>query len=244
MKFSYALIKQLVPKLKNKKELVEKLNLHSFEAEELAGDVFDVSIAPNRFSDAASHWGIAREIAAILGKNFRMPIRHQISKTAKAPFKVEIKDKNLCPRYAAQYFENVKIGPSPKWMQKILLDCGLRPISNVVDIMNYAMLETGQPLHAFDYDKLATSNKRQATVIVRRAKKSEKIRTIDDKIYELPENIFVIADGKRPIAIAGIKGCKDTEVHKKTSRILVEAANFNAQSIYKSSKFLKLQTDA
>jgi len=251
MKFSYTLIKKLVPAIRSKNELIEKLNFHFFEAGDIGGDTLDISIPPNRFSDAASHWGIAREISAILGIKSRIPrgseIKPRISRGS-AFFKVEIKDKELCPRYTAQYFENVKIKPSPKWMQKILLDCGLRPINNVVDIMNYVMLETGQPLHAFDYDKLTTNNQQPTTIIiVRRANKGEKITTLDDITYELDENILVIADSSREsaiLAIAGIKGGKKAEVDENTKRIIVESANFDGANIYKSSKILKLTTDA
>ena len=270
MKFSYSLIKKLVPAInphtkrglasltqknkyprygvgvKSKKDLINKLNLHFFEAEDLSGNVLDISIPPNRFSDAASHIGIAREVSAILGLKYKeiKPLKINPQSREVKPLKVEIQDKNLCPRYVAQYFENIKIAATPKWVKDVLIDCGLRPINNVVDIMNYAMLETGQPLHAFDYDKLATSDKRQATIIVRRAKKGEKITTLDDKSYELNENILVIADIKRPLAIAGIKGGKEAEVDKNTKRIVVESANFNGVNIYKSSKTLKLSTDA
>ena len=246
MKFSYSLIKKLVPAAKSKKDLINKLNLHFFEAEDLSGNVLDISIPPNRFSDAASHIGIAREVSAILGLKYKeiKPLKINPQSREVKPLKVEIQDKNLCPRYVAQYFENIKIAATPKWVKDVLIDCGLRPINNVVDIMNYAMLETGQPLHAFDYDKLATSDKRQATIIVRRAKKGEKITTLDDKSYELNENILVIADIKRPLAIAGIKGGKEAEVDKNTKRIVVESANFNGVNIYKSSKTLKLSTDA
>ncbi|MBI3638527.1 phenylalanine--tRNA ligase subunit beta [Candidatus Wolfebacteria bacterium] len=252
MKFSYSLIKKLVPKVKNKKELILKLNSHSFETEDLGGDIFDVSLPPNRFSDAASHWGIAAEISAILGGNFQiknLEFRIKNFGDKKAPFKVIIRDKNLCSRYMGQYFDNVKVGPSPKWMQKILIDCGLRPVNNVVDVINYAMLETGQPLHAFDYDKIEANNReyqreKARTIVVRRAKKGEKIETLDDKIYELNENILVIADKDKPLAIAGIKGGKAAEVNKNTKRIVVEAANFDGVNIYRASKFLKFQTDA
>ncbi len=258
MKFSFSLIKKLIPGARTKKEVVKELNLHSFETDDLRGDVLDASIPPNRFSDVASHWGMAKEISAIYGKNLlikNLEFRIKNSNSVKAPFKVLVQDKTLCPRYAGQYFDNIKISPSPKWLQKILIDCGLRPINNVVDIMNYAMLEIGQPLHAFDYDKLATSDpaaeqvrygagKRQVTIIVRRAKKKEKITTLDDKTYELNENVLVIADSKGPLAIGGIKGGKKAEVGKNTKKIIVEAANFNGANIYKSSKLLKLSTDA
>jgi phenylalanyl-tRNA synthetase beta chain len=249
MKFSFTLLKKLVPAVKNKKDLINKLNLHFFEAEDAAGDVLDVSIPPNRFSDAASHFGIGREIAAILGVRYKEVLLPKYKEARLPKIKIVVEDKNLCPRYTAQYFENIKIGPSPKWMQKILIDCGLRPINNVVDIMNYAMLETGQPLHAFDYDKITN-------IVVRRAKKGEKITTLEDKTYELNENILVIATSESlrqsassprqsaALAIAGIKGGKKAEVDKNTKRIVVEAANFNGVNIYKSSKTLKLSTDA
>ena len=123
--------KKLVPAVKSKKELIDKLNIHSFEVEDAGGDVFEVSVPPNRFSDAASHWGIATEISAILGENFRIKnLEFRIDPSGicrgqkknlgneKPIFKVEIKDKNLCSRYSARYFENIKIKPSPKWMQK------------------------------------------------------------------------------------------------------------------------------
>ncbi len=247
MKFSFPLIKKLVPAAKNKNELIKKLNAHFFEAEDASGNTLEISIPPNRFSDAASHWGMARETSAILGRKFQFPNSNNprfSKRTGTAPFGVEIKDKKLCPRYSAQYFGDVKIGPSPRWMKNILIDCGLRPINNVVDIMNYAMLESGQPLHAFDYDKLTTNNKRQTTIVVRRAKRGEKIITLDNKTFHLDENILIIADSKNPLAIAGVKGGKNAEVDKNTKRIIVESANFNGVSIYKASKILKLSTDA
>ena len=247
MKFSFPLIKKLVPAIKDKKDLIMKLNFYSFEAADAGANTLDISIPPNRFSDAASHWGIALEIAAILNSKLKIlnskQVQNSNSKTQNF-FKVEIQDKKLCPRYSAQYFDDVKIAPSPEWIKKVLLDCGLRPINNVVDIMNYAMLETGQPLHAFDYDKLTTNDKRQKIIIVRRAKKREKITTLDDKTYQLDKNILIIADSKNPLAIAGIKGGKHAEVDKNTKRIVVESANFNGVNIYKASKILKLSTDA
>ena len=254
MKFSYQLIKKLVPQAKNKADLIEKLNLHSFEAADAGGDVIDIILPPNRY-DAASHWGIAREISAVLGKSLKFS-SSILRKTEDVPFKIEIKDKNLCPRYAAQYFENVRIAPSPKWMQDILKSCGMRPINNVVDIMNYAMLETGEPMHAFDFDKLSQSANRKAQIVVRKAKKparnashsdaggGERITTLDNQKFDLNENNLVIANDKNVLAIAGIKGGKKAEVDNKTKRIIIEAANFDAGNIYKTSKSLNLSTDA
>jgi len=249
MKFSYFLLKKLVPGLKSKTQLIDALNLHAFETDDCKGDVIEISIPSNRYSDAASHWGIAKEIAAILNLNFnKEPLIKKIEKlavnfkkTTKKPknFRVFIKDKNLCPRYLAQYFENISVKPSPLWLQKILKDCGLKPINNVVDVMNYVMLETGQPLHAFDFDKLEKSS-----IIVRKAKNNESITSIDGINYKLSSDMLVIADFKKPQAIAGIKGGKEAEITKETKRIIVESANFDSFSIYKTSKKLNLTTDA
>ncbi|MCX6702512.1 MAG: phenylalanine--tRNA ligase subunit beta [Candidatus Wolfebacteria bacterium] len=237
MKFSYTLLKQLVPAIKGKKELIEKLDFYLFEAEDMGGDVLNIEVQPNRFSDAASHWGLAREISAIYGKKFPIPQpKNSIAKN-KNLFRVSVKNKNFCPRYRAQYFDNVRVNESPQWMRKILMDCGLRPINGIVDIMNYVMLETGQPLHAFDYDKVKN-------ITVRLAKKGEKIKTLDNKDYVLNESTLVIADDKKPIAIAGVKGGKDAEIDKNTTKIIVEAANFDGANIYKTSGFLGLKTDA
>jgi phenylalanyl-tRNA synthetase beta chain len=265
MKFSYQLLKKLVPKIKSKTELIERLILHAFEATDLGGDTIDISIPANRYSDAASHFGLAKIVAAILNaklqySEIRPPKYYrQFLEVGPPKFKIEIKDKNLCPRYMGWYFEIPKITASPKWMQEILISCGLQPINSVVDIMNYAMLETGQPLHAFDYDKLQFQEVRPPeisrnirnirrsnlpNIIVRRAKKGEKITTLDGDKFDLNENILVITDFKEPLAIAGIKGGKKAEVTNKTKKIIVEAANFEPVSIYKTSRQINLKTDA
>jgi len=252
MKFSYSLIKKFIPQLKNKKQLVEALNSYSFEAVEKKGDVVEVDIWPNRYSEA-SHFSLSREVAAILNFSLKTPFSSPLktdlfSKTQNAKFKVEIEDEFLCPRYGAQYFENIKVEASPPWLQKILKTCGLRPINNIVDIVNYVMLEIGQPLHAFDFDKIKNVKGNNladfAKIIVRRAKKGEKILTLDNQLITLDKNILVIADQKEPIAIAGIKGGKKAEVTKKTKRIILESANFEPTIIYQASKFLNLSTDA
>lgn len=257
MKFSYTLIKKLVPGLKSKQQAIDALNMHAFEAADPSplfkgkgGDVIDVSIYPNRFSDAASHIGLARELSAILNLELKLP-KTKTQKPVKVSkkFEVTIKDKNLCPRYVGQYFENVKVGASPKWMQNVLKSCGLRPINNIVDITNYVMLELGEPMHAFDYDKLEKNSNGKTQIVIRRAKKGEKITTLDNEVYELDENVLVIADGfaknsESVLAIAGIKGGKKAEITKNTRRIVVEAANFDGVNIYKTQKKIGLVTDA
>jgi len=246
MKFSYKLLKQLVPQIKNQNELVDKLTMHAFEIDSVKGDAIDIKLPPNRYSDAGSHIGIANELSAIYGKKPTTYNPQPTTKTKKQKpnFSVKIQDKNLCPRYTAQYFENIKIGASPKWIQDILISCDLRPINNVVDIMNYVMLETGQPMHAFDADKLRTANEKQPTIIIRKASRGEKITSLDGEKYELSTDILVIADKKNLLAIAGVKGGKIAEVDKNTKRIIVESANFDATNIYKTSKKLLLVTDA
>ncbi|MFA5386368.1 MAG: phenylalanine--tRNA ligase subunit beta [Candidatus Paceibacterota bacterium] len=240
MKFSYTLLKKLVPGLKNKQQVIDALNMHAFEAADLGKDTIDVSIYPNRFSDAASHFGLAQELSAILNLELKLP-KTKLQKSVKnsKKFSVTIRDKNLCPRYIGQYFENVKVGQSPKWMQDILKNCGLRPINNIVDITNYVMLEIGEPMHAFDYDKLTSGS-----IIIRRAEKGEKIITLDNEAYKLDSDVLVIADSKNPLAIAGIKGGKKAEITKDTKRIILEAANFDGVNIYKTHKAIGLVTDA
>lgn len=250
MKFSYTLLKQFLPQIKSKAQAIDALSLHSFEAEDAAGNTIEISLPPNRYSDAVSHIGIARELSAIF--NWKMdargikalPFVKSHTKPKKTPklFDIIIKEKKLCVRYAAEYFENIKIAPSPKWMQDVLTESGLRPINNVVDIMNYVMLETGQPLHAFDYDKLVKNGK--AKLVIRRAMDKESLVSIDGVKYELTPDTVVIADEKKPLVIAGIKGGTGCEVTETTKRILVEAANFDFVSILKTSKKLGLSTDA
>lgn len=243
MKFSYTLLKKLVPQVRSKSELMEKLTMFAFEAEEAGGNTIEIKLPPNRY-DASSHLGIANELSAIYGKklsDYNLKYATNKETSGKANFSVKIEDKNLCSRYIGQYFENLKTGPSPKWMQEILIECGQRPINNIVDIMNYVMLETGQPLHAFDFDKL---NQGIKNIIVRRAKKGEKFTTLDNQKFDLTEDTLLIADNKIALAIAGIKGGKIAEVDNKTKRIIVEAANFDSTNIYSTSRKLNLVTDA
>jgi len=241
MKFSYKLIKKYLPDAPSKESLIEALVMHSFEAENMDGDVFDVSVPSNRYSSASYHIGVAREAAAVLGlDNSNIPnIKVKEWEGSAGEFGLEVKDKDLCTRYTGMYFENVEVGESPEWVKEVLKDCGLRPINNVVDVMNYVMLETGQPLHAFDYDKIEGKK-----IVVRNAKEGESMTSIEGIDYDLDPSVLVIADEKKPLAIAGIKGGKDAEVTKDTERIVVEAANFDPISIYKTSNHINLSTDA
>jgi len=244
MKFSYSLIKSFAPWIKSKTALIDALTTRSFEAEDISDDTIEISLPPNRYSDCASHYGIAKEASAIFGKPLKKLeiIGGKSSKSEK--FSVQVEDKKLCPRYTAWFFDGIVIKPSPLWMQKTIKECGLRPINNIVDTMNYAMLEIGQPLHAFDYDKLAKGKNGKPEIIIRRARKGESIITIDGNTFELTPDALVIADNSGPLAIAGIKGGKRAEISKDTKRIIVESAIFDSVSIYKTSKFLRIVTDA
>lgn len=206
----------------------------------LGDTVFDIDVTANR-PDWLSILGIAREAAALTGVKWRDPsIQYPTGKASAAKFvKVQIEAPDLCPRYVGAIIENVKVGPSPQWMQDRLRAAGMRPINNVVDITNYVMLEMGQPLHAFDYEKV-----RGKRIVVRRAHKNERITLLDGSKHRLGEDVLVIADGEGPTAVAGVMGGGMSEVSARTKTVLLEAANFNGPSIRRTSQALKLRTDA
>jgi len=259
MIFSYnwlqSFFKQKLPK---PEKLAEILTMASFEVskvEKRGNDfILDIDILPNRAPDCFSHLGVARECAALLDYRFKIKdykLKEDKNLTANNFIKIEVKDKKSCPRYTARVITDIKVGPSPKWLKERLEVCGLQSINNIVDIANYVMLETGQPLHAFDAEKIGGKK-----IIVRRAKKGEKISALDGKKYELDNNILLIADqkparnasrsdaGGEPLAIAGVKGGKKAGIDKNTKTIVLESANFESIIIGKSSKKLNLRTDA
>ena len=208
---------------------------------EVLGDVvLDFAIKAHR-GDLSSIIGVAREVAALTGQSLRLPqpVVHEQGKPAADLVKVTVEDTELCPRYSARVISNVKIGPSPEWMQKRLLAAGMRPINNIVDITNYVMLEMGQPLHAFDYDLV-----RGHHIIVRRAHEGEELVTLDDVRRKLTPEMLLITDEGGPTAIAGVMGGAISEVNPDTTTILLEAANFKASNVRRTSTTLGLRTDA
>jgi len=247
MIFSYNWLQSFFKKrLPKPEKLAELLTLHSFEVTEVkkVGKDFalDIDILPNRGPDCFSHLGVAREITAITGSSSRVPdFKPKEDKNLKAKdfVSVEVKPLQACPRYTARVVRDAKVAPSPKWLKEKLKVCGLKPINNIVDIANYVMLETGQPLHAFDLEKLEGQK-----IIVRYGKKRERIVTLDEEKYSLDGNILVIADAKKPVAIAGIKGGIIPAVDKETKIVVLESANFNPQIIRRGSQKLDLKTDA
>ena len=238
MHFSFSLLKKLAPFIKNKKDLVEKLNLYSFETADLGGDILDIALPPNRFSDAASHWGMAKEISAIFGVKHKNTIIFNAKAVIDKDIKVSVKTP-FCNRMTTRYFEGVKIGSSPKWMQEILISCSMRPINNLVDITNFVMLETGQPTHAFDFDKMDGS-----TLFVRNANNKEKVQLLNGGTTILNSKMIVLADNKNALDVAGIKGGKKAEIIASTKNLLLTSGSFNGVSIYKTSKEIKLSTEA
>ncbi len=202
--------------------------------------IIDLEIYPNR-PDCLSVIGIAREVAAITGKPLRLPAIDvdEPGPAAEDLTSVVVEDTDLCPFYSARVIQNVKVGPSPLWLQRRVVAGGMRPINNVVDITNFVLLEMGQPLHAFDYDRLAENR-----IVVRRARRGERITTLDKETRALDSDTLVIADGQKPVCIAGIMGGVDTEVESQTTNVLLEAAVFQGVSIRRTSHRLGLRSEA
>lgn len=202
--------------------------------------VVEFEITSNR-PDCFSVLGLGRESAVTLGQKFRKPdikVNEQ-GDDANKYATVQIKDPDLCPRYAARIVKDVKIGPSPDWMRKRLKAAGVRPINNIVDITNYVMLEFGQPMHAFDLTDIHGSS-----IIVRRAADGEPMKTLDGQERKLDSSMLVIADADRAVAVAGVMGGENTEVRNDTKTILFESANFNGISVRLTAKKLGLRTEA
>ncbi|RGY01618.1 phenylalanine--tRNA ligase subunit beta [Blautia sp. OF03-15BH] len=202
--------------------------------------VFEYEITSNRV-DCYSVIGIAREAAATFRKEFKPPV---VTATGNSEdvhdyVKVTVKDTDLCPRYCARVVKNIKIAPSPVWMQRRLAATGIRPINNIVDITNYVMEEYGQPMHAFDYDKLAGHE-----IVVRRAEANEKFVTLDGQERTMDENVLMICDGEKAVGIAGIMGGENSMITDEVKTMLFEAACFDGTNIRLSSKRIGLRTDA
>lgn len=213
-------------------DLTDALTLHDH--------VLEVAVTPNR-GDCLSHFGIAREVGALTGATIRLkagrlregktPIRNLTS--------VAVEANDLCPHYAARVIQGVTVGPSPFWLRRRLSLCGLRPINNVVDATNHVLLEVGQPLHAFDHARLEGGR-----IVVRRARKSERILTLDGVERTLEPGMLVIADAVRPVAIAGVMGGGATEVTGMTRDLLLESARFQPASVRRTAKALGLNTES
>jgi phenylalanyl-tRNA synthetase beta chain len=222
-------------------EILSDLGFPCEGIEKLDNDVvIDVEVTSNR-GDCLGYIGVARELAAATGEKLIMP-QIELDESEKDVTElagVQIDEPDLCGRYTARVIEGVKVGPSPGWLRKRLEAIGMRSVSNVVDATNYAMMETGQPPHAFDYDKIA-----QGKIIVRKAKAGERIVSIDGTQCDLDPDMLVITDPNGPVAVAGIMGGLDTEVGEKTTRILLEDAYFDPVCVRTTSRKLALPSEA
>src|SRR5689334_8287150 len=230
MLISYEWLKDYVDTQLSPEELRDRLTnvgLAIDAVEQHGGDaVLDVEVPSNR-PDCLSHVGIGREVSVIERKELRLPQIKSFpteGRAAELTF-VEIKDPDLCPRYAARLVRGVKIGPSPAWLGKRLETIGQRPINNVADITHYVLHELGQPLHAFDFAKLGGQR-----IVVRRAAPGEKLKTLDGIERTLTADMLVIADAEKPVALAGIMGGEDSEISAQTSDVLIESAYFDPNS--------------
>ncbi len=199
--------------------------------------VYDCSVTPNR-PDWLSHIGVARDLAALLDTELTIPAP-PVPAAPAVDGMVTVEDEKRCPLYAARVIRNIKVGPSPDWMQKALTAAGVRPISNIVDITNYVMLELGVPLHAFDIRNLAGEK-----IVVRPAKAGESIVALDGKKYDLTENDLCICDGEKPVAIAGVMGGEYSGIQDDTATVVLESACFDPDSIRLTSRRLGLASDA
>ena len=224
-------------------KVAETLTFGVFEVEstEKKGDdtIFDVKVLPDRAHDCLSHRGIARELASLL----RMPLKAESAGVSQEEhdtnFHIAVEDTTLCRRYAGRVVRGIKVGLSPKWLCERLESIGQRSVNNVVDATNYVMFDIGQPLHAFDKDKLS-----EGGIFVRSAKTGERITTLDGKEVFLDEGMLVIADTEAPLAIAGVKGGIKAEVGERTTTIVLEAANFDPALVRKTSRRLDIMTDS
>ncbi|MDD4048080.1 MAG: phenylalanine--tRNA ligase subunit beta [Clostridia bacterium] len=213
-------------------DIVETLDLEDI--------VMELELTPNR-ADCLGMINVAREVAALTGEKLNLPVIEESNDKGECASltRIDIEDKELCGRYVARIIKNVKIEPSPLWLQHRLMATGMRPINNIVDVTNYVMMEMGQPLHAFDFDKLNENR-----IVVRKAKKEEEITTLDGQVRKLEPDMLVIADAQKPVAIAGVMGGLDSEVTNSTKTIFLESAYFNGSSIRRTSHTLGLRSEA
>ncbi|MGB9121006.1 MAG: phenylalanine--tRNA ligase subunit beta [Candidatus Angelobacter sp.] len=260
MKFSYTWLRELVPGLKmDVTTLAQQITMKTAECEGVhdpgafpGASVAAVARAENSEPDSIieidnksltnrpdlwGHLGMAREVAAIAGLSVADPVGEMPVAASKGDL-ITIEDANLCARFSGQHVENVKVAPSPLWMQYRLNSLGVNPINNLVDVTNYVLCELGQPMHAYDAELLGD------TIIVRAARKGESILALNGEKYSLSPEDIVIADAHKPVGIAGIIGGNDTAIRATTKRIVLEAASFPAAPVRKSSSRLKLRTDA
>lgn len=245
MNISYQWLNELTPTTLPARELAERLTMVGLTVDAVHqvddDQVIEIDLTSNR-PDCLSHLGVAREVATIESGRVVLPkisVASQDVQSSRQTSVVEIRDADLCPRYAARGIRGVRVAPSPAWLVKRLNAIGQRPINNIADITNYVMHELGQPLHAF-----ALATLREQRIVVRRAAANEMLKTLDGVERKLSEEMLVIADAARPVAVAGVMGGEETEISAQTRDVLIESAYFNPESVRRTSKSLNLRTEA
>jgi len=244
MKISIEWLRDYIEIPESPEKLQDDLTMSGLVVEGISqfdGDtVLEIEVTANR-PDCLNHLGVAREIGALYRRPVRMPEfrRSPRLRNERAPYHIEIRDADLCPRYGGLVLDGIRLGESPAWMQKRLSACGMRPINNIVDITNFVLLEMGHPLHAFDFDLLKGSR-----IIVARAADGQKMVTLDGLERTFDSEMLLINDAEDPVAIAGVMGGLQTEISLRTRRVLLECAYFLPRSIRRTSKRLGLSTEA
>jgi len=244
MKFTYSWLKEFLDLDVSAEKVAELLTQSGTEVESLKpldGEkdwVFEIAVGANR-GDCLGVLGVAREIAALTGGKIRLPPSAPAAQASEPVIEIQIKDKKLCPRYSARVVHGLAIAASPTWLSARLEACDIRSINSVVDVTNLVMLETGQPLHAFDLDKL-----RAGKIVVRPVKKNQKFFTLDGVERELVPEDLLICDGDEPVALAGVMGGMNSEVTGETKNILLESAHFDPVSVRRTSKRMGLRSEA
>ena len=244
MKISVNWLKEFVDVTTDPRQLQSDLTMIGLNTESFApaGDdwVLDLEVTTNR-PDCLSHYGVARELATLYGKplNRVETVVEASGEAASGAASIEIADPDLCARYCGRVLQNVQVGPSPEWLVKRLEAIGQRPINNVADVTNYVLMELGHPLHAFDLSRL-----KQHKIIVRRARPTEPLRTLDGVDRVLTRENLVIADGERPVALAGVMGGEESEISPRTRSVLLESAWFEPVSIRRTAKSQGMHTEA
>ena len=243
MRYSFEWLKTYVSIRLTPAALAERLTMAGMEIASIrtegSDSILEVEITPNR-PDLLSHIGLAREIAALTGG--KLKLSHSALRTprsARSPLRISVQDRRGCPRYTGRFFDAVQVGVSPRWLREPLERLGLRSVNTVVDITNFVLLEWGQPLHVFDYDRISGGK-----LIVRAAKNGEKLITIDGEARTLKEGQLVIADCEKPVALAGVIGGKNSEISMNTRRVVLESAFFDPVRIRQSARSLGIATES
>ena len=248
MQFSYKWLKEYFKEpLPEIKDLADILTFHAFEIDGIDGDLIDIDVLPNRAHDCFCYDGIAKEISVLTG--LKLKTRGDNSVTEKGLksldcLSLKVEDSVLVPRATKRLVQNVKVEPSPNWLKEKLESIGQKSINNIVDITNFVMWETGQPVHAFDFDKIAQNEKGIKEFNIRTAKMGEKIITLDGQNFELDDSVVVIADREKALDIAGTKGGMISGIDENTKNVVLSVCNFNSTNIRKTSRKLGLRTDA